>query len=182
MRISRKKRPEKALIPHFNTNERIRVPEVRVLDIEGNNIGVMPTEDALRQARKEELDLVEINPKANPPVVQIIDFTHFRYQKEKQIRKQKVKTHVCDIKGVRLSIRIGEHDMDIRVMQATKFLERGDKVKTEIILHGRENGRPDIAIDVNKKFFEKLAKSLEIKYEQEPTKQGSKITSIIVRK
>lgn len=182
MRISRKKRPEKSLLPHFNTNERIRVPEVRVLDSEGNNVGVMPTATAIAKAKELELDLVEINPKAEPPVVQMIEFSHFKYQKEKQLRKQKVKAHVSEVKGIRLSTRIGEHDLDIRVEQSTKFLERGDKVKTEILLKGRDNARPDIAFDVTKKFFQKLSTKVEIKYEQEPIKQGTKITSLIVKK
>jgi len=182
MRISRKKRPEKSLIPHFNINERIRVPEVRVLDAEGGNIGVMPTKEALKKATELELDLVEINPKAQPPIVQIIDFTHFKYQKEKQARKQKTKTHVSDLKGIRLSIRIGDHDMDIKLAQSIKFLDRGDKIKPEIILKGRENIHPAIAFDVLEKFYKKLAESMEIKYEQAPTKQGRKVTSIITKK
>lgn len=184
MRISRKKRPDKPLIPHYNLNERIVAPEVRVLDEEGNNIGVMATTKAIAQAREQELDLVEINPKSVPPVAQIIDFVRFKYQKEKQARKQKSKAHISDIKGVRLSIRISDHDLNVRLDQAEKFIERGDKIKPEIILRGRENARPDLAHDVIKKFFHKLTteKKVSAKYEQEPTKQGNKITAIIVKK
>lgn len=182
MRISRKKRPEKPLIHHFNINERIRVPEVRLLNSDGSNVGIMPTKEALEKAVEQELDLVEINPKAQPPVVQIIDFTHFKYQKEKQARKQKTKTHVSDIKGIRLSMRISEHDMDTRLTQSIKFLERGDKIKVEIILRGRENSRSSLAFEVIKKFFQKLAESMEIKYEQDSTKQGNKVTAIIAKK
>jgi translation initiation factor IF-3 len=182
MRISRKKRPKKLLIPHFNVNERIRASEVRVLDSENSNVGVMSTKEAIEMASQQELDLVEINPKAQPPVAQIIDFTHFKYQKEKQARKQKTKTHVGDLKGIRLSIRISDHDMGIRQIQAEKFLRRGDKVKSEIILRGRENAKPSIAFDVIGKFFQKLSESTEVKYEQEPTKQGNKVTAIIVKK
>ena len=184
MRISRKKRPDKPLIPHYNLNERIVAPEVRVLDEAGGNLGVMATEKAIALAREQELDLVEINPKSEPPVAQIIDFTHFKYHKEKQARKQKSKTHISDIKGVRLSIRISDHDLNVRLDQAEKFIARGDKVKSEIILKGRENARPDLAFEVIKRFFQKLTteRNISVKYEQEPTKQGNKITAIIVKK
>lgn len=182
MRISRKKRPDKPLIPHFNINERIHALEVRVLDNEGNNLGVMPTAEAIARALEQELDLVEINPKANPPVAQIIGFSHFKYQKEKQAKKQKIQSHVSDLKGVRLSIAIGDHDLGIRLNQSVNFLERGDKIKPEIILHGRENAKPSIAFDVIKKFYQKLNETIEVKYEQEPTKQGNKITAIIAKK
>ncbi|OGH78607.1 MAG: translation initiation factor IF-3 [Candidatus Magasanikbacteria bacterium RIFOXYC2_FULL_40_16] len=182
MRISRRKRPDKPLIPHYNLNERIRVPEVRLLDEEGNNIGVLPVAEALQKAKEQELDLVEINPKANPPVAKLIDFTRFKYQKEKEMRKQKISSHVSDIKGVRLSIRIGDHDFDIRVAQAEKFIDRGDKVKPEIMLKGRENAHPEIAFEVIKRFFSKLNELVEVRYEQDPIKQGNKITSIIIKK
>lgn len=182
MRISHKKRPEKPLIPHYNINERIVAPEVRLLDTEGNYIGIIKTREAIEKARELELDLVEINPKSEPPVAKLIDFTRFKYQKEKEMRKQKISSHISDIKGIRLSIRIGEHDFNIRLNQAEKFIERGDKVKSEIMLKGRENARPDLAFEVIKKFFAKLNEKIEVKYEQEPEKQGNKITSIIIKK
>lgn len=182
MRISRKKRPQKPLIPHFNINERIRVPEVRVLDAENNNIGVMPTQKAIEKAREEDLDLVEINPKAKPPVAQIINFTNFKYQREKQAKKQKSSSHVSETKGIRLSIRISDHDMEVRLDQSKKFLDRGDKIKPEIILRGRENARPALAFEVIKKFAAKLEEYIEIRFEQEPTKQGNKVTAIIAKK
>ncbi len=182
MRISRKKRPEKPLIPHYNLNERIKVPEVRLLDSEGNNVGVLSTSEALAMAHEQELDLVEINPKADPPVAKLIDFARFKYQKEKEMRKQKISSHVSDIKGVRLSIRIGEHDLNIRLNQAEKFIERGDKVKPEIMLKGRENAHPEMAFEVIKKFFDRLNEKVEVKYEQEPAKQSNKVTSVIIKK
>src|SRR3989339_1201973 len=127
MRISRKKRPDKPLMQHHNINEQILAPEVRLLDTENNNLGVLKTNVALARARELEMDLVEINPKADPPVCKIIEFTHFKYQKEKEAKKQKAGAHESELKGVRLSFRIGEHDLIIRVEQAAKFLERGDK-------------------------------------------------------
>src|SRR3989339_979704 len=115
MRISRKKRPDKPLIPKFFVNDRIRAEEVRVLDSEGKNLGVMKTKDAIKEAQAQEKDLVEINPKADPPVARIMNFSQFKYQKEKEARKQKQNSHIAELKGIRLSMRISEHDMDVRL-------------------------------------------------------------------
>ncbi|MBI5221967.1 MAG: translation initiation factor IF-3 [Candidatus Magasanikbacteria bacterium] len=182
MRISRKKRPDKPLIPHYNVNERIVAPEVRVLDIENNNIGLMPTRQAIGLAREQEMDLVEINPKGAPPVCKIIDFRHFKYQKEKEARKQKANAHESDIKGIRLSIRIGDHDMGVRLTQAEGFLNRGDKVKPVIILKGRENAKSSLAFDMFRKFHDLLMEKMPIRYDQEPTRQANQITAIIAKK
>ncbi len=182
MRISRKRRPKKPLIPRYNLNERIQATEVRVLDNEGGNIGVLPIKEALDKAKEEEMDLVEINPTSNPPVCKIVDFSHFKYQKEKEARKQKVRAHESEVKGIRLSVRIGEHDMEVRKTQAEKFLGRGDKVKMEIILRGRENTKPSLAFDVLTKFQKKLEENTDLRVEQKPTKQGNKVTAIVAKK
>lgn len=182
MRISRKKRPDKPLIPHYRYNEGIRVPEIRLLDENNENLGVFSIAEALKMARTEEMDLVEINPKAEPPVCKIIAFTHFKYQKEKEARKQKAGAHESETKGLRLSVRIGEHDLQVRLTQAEKFLGQGDKVKPEIILRGRENAKPSLAFDVLKDFYKKLGERMDLRLEQEPTKQGNKVTAIIAKK
>jgi translation initiation factor IF-3 len=183
MRISRKKRPQKPLIPRYNRNESIRAPEVRLLGEENKNIGVMKTREALKMAKEQELDLIEVNPKANPPVCKILDFTNFKYQKEKEAKKAKAHSHVSDTKGIRLSVRIGDHDMGVRQTQAEKFLDRGDKIKVEVILRGRENAKPSMAFDVIKKFFGRLNESGDrnVKYEQAVAKQGNKVTALIVK-
>ena len=182
MRISRKRRPEKPIIPHYNVNEHIHAPQVRVIDRNGANIGVLTLADALRLASEQELDLVEINPKANPPVTELIEFSHFKYQREKEARKQKINAHVSDTKGIRLSIRIGDHDLETRRVQAEKFLERGDKVRAEIILRGREHTQTHLGFDVIKKFFTLLEKTIPLRIDQEITKQGNKITGIVAKK
>lgn len=182
MRISRKKRPQKLLIPIYRRNEGIAVPQVRLIDADGNNLGVFATNEAIRMARQSEMDLVEINPKAEPPVAQIIEFTHFKYQKEKEARKQRANAHVSEIKGIRLSVRIGEHDMTIRQAQAEKFLERGDKVRAEIILRGREHARVDLAYDVIRRFIAMIETNIPVRYDQEITKQANKVTAIVAKK
>jgi len=182
MRISHKKRPQKSLIPFFRRNETIVALEVRLLDHTGGNLGVFKTGEAIRMAHEQEMDLVEINPKASPPVAKIIDYTTFKYQKEKEARKQKANAHVSEIKGVRLSIGIGEHDFEIRKKQAEEFLDRGDKVKVEIILKGREHGRPNLAREVITKFIQIINQTKPLRTEQEISFQGGKITAIIAKK
>jgi len=182
MRISHKKRPQKSLIPFFRRNEAISVPEVRLLNNENENLGIFKTSEAIRMAREEEKDLVEINPKAEPPVAKIIDFTQFKYQKEKEARKQKAKAHVAEIKGVRLSVGIGDHDLEIRQKQSEDFLDRGDKVKIEIILKGREHGKPNLAREVITGFIKTIEKERPLRIEQEIAFQGGKMTAIITKK
>ncbi len=182
MRRSRKKRPQKALIAHFRLNDKISVPEVRVINDAEENIGVMSVEEALTLARGKEMDLVEINPKAQPPVCKITNFSNFKYQKEKEARKNKAQAHETETKGLRLSVRISDHDMDVRINQADKFLNRGDKIKPEIILKGRENAKPELAFETMKRFFAKMSEKMELRTEQEPTKQGNKVTAIYAKK
>ena len=181
MRISRKKRPDKPLIPLYKLNDKITSPEVRVIDPEGKNVGVLPTSEALAMARAQEMDLVEINPKSVPPVAQILEYSHFKYQKEKEMRKQKINSHISDIKGIRISIRISDHDLEIRTIQAKKFLERGDKVKVEMILRDRENAKIGLAFEVIAAFFAKLNALIPVRYEQTATRPGNKVTAIVIR-
>lgn len=182
MRISRKKRPKKSLVPHYQINDRIKADEVRILDIENNNLGIFSIKEALEQAREQELDLIEINPKSQPPVCQIDDFSHFHYRKEKEIKKQAQRAHEGDLKGIRLSVRISDHDLGVRLKQAEKFLGRGDKIKMELTMRGRENAKPSLAFGIMEKFFKSLEEKIEIKYEQDPIKQGNRVTATIARK
>ncbi len=182
MRISRKKRPDKPLIANYRVNGAITDPEVRVLDSMGGNLGVFPTARAIEMAASEEKDLVEINPKAIPPVAQLIDFKQFKYRKEKEARKQKARLHMSETKCLRLSITISDHDLEIRRTQAVDFLERGDKVKAEITLHGRDFTRINLAEDVIRRFNKMLEEKVPIRYEQAMERQGNKITSMVAKK
>lgn len=157
-------------------------PEVRVIDNAGGNLGVMSTRDAINLAREQEMDLVEINPKAEPPIVKIANFHHFKYQKEKELRKQKIGAHVSEIKGIRLSIRISEHDMEIKMGQAEKFLNRGDKAKVEVILRGREKGAANLGFEIISRFFAILNEKMPLKYDQDISRQGGKIFAVIAKK
>lgn len=118
-------------------NHWIKAPEVRVVDERGEQLGVLSITDALNLARDRGLDLVEVTDKAVPPVCKIIDFGKFQYQKEKKA-KEISKTHKVEVKNIRLSFNIAKHDIEMKAAQAQKFMEKGDRVRAEIVLRGRE--------------------------------------------
>lgn len=168
-------------MPLYNVNHHILANTVRVIGSEGENLGILSKEVALQMAREKELDLIEINPKANPPVAQIADFTHFKYQKTKELRKQKIKAKASEVKGIRLSIRIGKHDLEIRKVQAEKFLNKGNKVKIEIILRGNERSKAHLANGVIAEFVAMILESTPIKYEQEIKQQENKVSATVTK-
>lgn len=135
------------------TNNQIRVPEVRVIDEDGQQLGVMKTSEALALAEERELDLVEVSPQAQPPVVKLINFDKYRYHQKKLEQQQKKKIKKIDVKGVRLSLRISEHDMSIKAKKASEFLEEGHKVKVDLLMRGREQAHPEMGFEVIKKFL-----------------------------
>lgn len=161
-------------------NEKIQVEKVRVIGPDGD-LGVMDTAKAIELAQEKELDLVEVSPKAEPPVCKILDFGNFKYQKEKEARKQKSQSKEVEIKGVRLTFRIGEHDFNVRRAQAKKFLERGDKVKVEMPLRGREKAHKDVARELMEKFINAVREDYEVRVEQPIAFQAGRFTAIIAR-
>ncbi len=179
MRISRRRRKPQQQRIIYPVNERIRATELRVIVDEGEHLGIMPTEEALKIAKERKMDLVVIQSKSEPPVAKIIDFGKYKYEKEKEARKQKSKAKNVEVKGVRLSVRIGQHDINVRKEQAKKFMGKGDKVKVEIILRGREKRHGAVASKVIDDFINELREELEIKVEQPVTRQGGQLTSII---
>lgn len=182
MRIHRHRvRKPKFDIPQYKTNHQINAPELRVVDENGLPLGILKTKEAIRIAEERGFDLVEVSPKAEPPVAKILDHGQFKYQKEKEVRKQKIQSHEVDIKGIRLSVRIGEHDLDIRRQQAKKFLNRGDKVKPEIVLRGREKAHAYLAEEIINGFIKSLETEFPIRVEQKVSKQGGRVTAIITK-
>lgn len=182
MRIHRHRARQSNLhVQKFRMNEKITAPEVRVVDDEGKPLGILKTEDAIAIAKTKELDLVEVSPKAEPPVCKILDYGAFKYQKEKEARKQKAQSKEVDTKGIRLTFRIGAHDFDVRLAQAGKFLDRGDKVNVELPLRGREKAHRDVAEAVITRFVESLKAKYNLRIEQAVTYQGGKITAIVTK-
>lgn len=179
MRISRRRYKPKQATVVYAVNENIRFPELRVISDGGEHFGVMKTPEALQKAREMEQDLVIIQPKAEPPVAKIVDFGRYKYEKEKESRKQKAKAKNVEVKGIRLSVRIGSHDLQVRREKAKQFLEDDNKVKIEIILRGRERRHGDLAKQIIEQFTETVNQELPVKVEQPVTRQGGQLTSII---
>lgn len=140
-------------------------------------LGVLSTRDALRMAQERGLDLVEVGPKANPPVCKILDYGAYQYRIERQQRKQKAKVKQIEVKGIRLSLNIGQHDRDVRLKKAKEFLDEGNKVKIEMILRGRENAHADLARQIISQFITDLGANVE----QALSKQGNKFFCLVGR-
>jgi len=168
----------------FLANERIRVPQIFLIDADGNKLGVMPTARALTMAEEAGLDLVEVNPKAEPPIAKIMDYGQFKYEQDKKIQKQKAKNKKTDTKCLRLSVRIGNHDFNVRLEQAKKFLKKWHKLQLELPLRGREKQHPEAAREVMLKFQEQLGRDsdLSIGVEEPLTKQGGKFNMLLINK
>ncbi len=182
MRRSRKKKPKHVVKIFYRVNEKIRVPEVRVVSDDGEHIGVIPTDEARKMAKERELDLVEINPKARPPICKIIEYGQFKYQAEKEARNKMQSQKAGAVKGVRISARIGPGDKEIRLKQALKFFKQGNKVKVELIMRGRENAQRDRAFEIVKEFITDLKEFADVNVEQEVKRQGNKITALLAGK
>lgn len=140
----------------------------------------MTTTQALDLARSQGLDLIEVSPKANPPVVKILSYDKYRYHLEKAVAAQRKKQKKIEVKGIRLSIRIGAHDMEFKAAQAEKFLSSGNKVKIDMILRGRERANASFAHEIIKKFLASV--KFEFVVEQEAKRLGGTISLIIAPK
>lgn len=158
-------------------NERIRVPEVRLVGPAGEQVGVVKIEVAQRLAREAELDLVEVAPEAKPPVVKIMDFGKFKYeaaQKAKEARRNQAHTV---LKEVRFRLKIDVHDYETKLKHAVTFLKGGDKVKAMIQFRGREQSRPEAGVRLLQKFAEAVVEFGTV--EHAPTVDGRNMTMII---
>ena len=165
----------------YRTNKAITASEVRLLDEGNEHIGVVKIEEALQRATDKELDLVEIEPKANPRSARSWTTGSSNTRREKELRKQKAKQKKVEVKGVRLSLRIGEHDLDMRLSQAQRFLEHNDKVRIEMVLRGRERQRGDLARIIIQQFIEGLKSRIAgtIAVDSPVTAQGGRLNTII---
>ena len=135
-------------------NESIRAKEVRVIDTDGSQLGVMPLKDALSAAAAKELDLVNIAPNAVPPVCKIMDFGKYRFEQAKREKEARKNQKIVDVKEVRLGLSIDTHDFETKGKNAIKFLKSGDKVKVSIRFRGREFGHPEIGLEIMSRFAE----------------------------
>lgn len=161
-------------------NEEIRDREVRVIDQNGEQLGIMLTRAALELAEEKQLDLVKIAPTAKPPVCKIMDYGKYRFEQSKREREIRKNQKVIDIKEVRLSATIEDHDVEVKFKAATKFLKDGDKVKVSIRFRGRQISHSEIGLDVMKDFAERL-KDIAV-VERRPLTEGRNMTMVLAPK
>lgn len=161
-------------------NEEIRIKEVRVTGADGEQLGIMATRDALNLAEEQHLDLVEIAPKAKPPVCRIMDFGKYRYEQQKKEKEAKKKQKVISIKEVKLRPNIEQHDFDVKLKNALRFVEDGDKVKVTIMFRGRELSHQTLGKEVLDRMAEQLKDRVTI--EKEAKLEGKNMIMILAPK
>ncbi len=162
-----KRRPQRDL-PKIN--ERIRFPEIRVIDNDGSQLGILTPDDARIVADEQGLDLVLVSETAKPPVCRIMDYGKYKFEQEKKAREAKKKQHTADVKEVKMRYKIDEHDYQVRVTQAQRFLKAGDKVKATITFRGREIQHAHLAEELLKRMATDLQNEAEI--QQIPKREG----------
>jgi len=177
MAMGRRPMPRDSRAPQIRVNHRIRVPEVRVVLDDGSQLGVMPTSEALKAAEGRGLDLVEVNPKSIPPVCKILDFGRYKYEEKKRASDAKRKQTVVELKEVKLRPKTDDHDLQVKVRAARRFLESGNKVKFTVRFRGREITHPQRAQMQLDWLIEQLIDLANV--EQRPQMEGRTMSAIV---
>jgi translation initiation factor IF-3 len=158
-------------------NDSIRAPQLRVIDSDGKQLGILPRQEALRLAEERDLDLVEVAPQAEPPVAKLMDYGKYQYERAKREREARKARKEIEVKEVRLRPKTDEHDVNFKVRQARSFLESGAKVKVRMRFRGREIYNLDVAKKQFDYFAEKLADIGTV--EQRPSFEGRTMLMIV---
>ena len=157
-------------------NDRIRVREVRLIDGEGRQVGIVATADALRMAQESEMDLVEVAPEARPPVCKVMDFGKYKYEQKKKHHH----THKTKLKEVRLRPHTDDHDYNVKLNRARTFLEKGDKVQLVLMFRGRQM----VHKDIGRQLLDRMVQDLHdiAKVERAPKQEGRRMTMLLSHK
>jgi translation initiation factor IF-3 len=161
-------------------NDRIRFPKIRVIDADGSQLGIMSPREAMQIADEKEVDLVLVSDKADPPVCRVMDYGKFKFEQEKKAREAKKKQHTVDVKEVKMRYKIEEHDYNVRISQAKRFIKDGDKVKATIMFRGREIQHSDMAEQLLKRMAGDLQEVAEV--QQAPKKEGRNMMMLLAPK
>ncbi|CAM3548986.1 translation initiation factor IF-3 [Hydrogenibacillus schlegelii] len=164
----------------IQVNEAIRAREVRLIDVDGRQIGIVPLREALRLAREKNLDLVNIAPQASPPVCRIMDYGKYKFEQSKKEREARKKQKVITIKEVRFSPTIEEHDFNTKLRHVIKFLQEGDKVKCSLRFRGRQITHAEIGAEVMQRVIEGT-KDIAV-VERPPLLEGRSLIMILAPK
>ena len=155
----------------MRVNEQIRIREVRLIDENGEQLGIVPTFEALKTARARDLDLVEVSPNANPPVCKILNYGKFKFEQEKKLRDSKKNQKALRLKEIRMQPKIGSGDLDTKAKHVQEFLDEGDKVKVTIRFRGRELAHTDLGFGVLQEIENRLV-SGSYAIEKPPAMEG----------
>ena len=164
----------------MRVNERIRVREIRVIDDTGQQLGIMPPQQALTVARGKGLDLVEISASASPPVCRIMDYGKYQYQEQKRAREARKNQKVIEVKEIKFRPKVDEHDYQFKKKHIERFLAEGDKVKATIFFRGRENAHPEIGRRILERLIDELAEVAVP--ESYPRQEGNQMHTILSKK
>ena len=158
-------------------NENIRFPEIRLIGDDGAQLGVMPPREALQIAAAKDLDLVLVSDKATPPVCRIINYGKYKFEQEKRAREARKRQHHVEVKEVKMRYKIDDHDYNVRVKNAQRFLKSGDKVKATVMFRGREIQHSDLA----EKLLRRMAHDLEefAEMQQAPKREGRNMMMLL---
>jgi translation initiation factor IF-3 len=160
-------------------NYKIRAPELRVVSSDGQNLGVMKTSEALRMAQEQDMDLVVIAEKANPPVAKVLDYNKFLYEERKKASAAKAKSKKSELKEFVFGPTIDGGDLNVRIERAKEFIEDGNRVKITVKLKGRENEHPEVGFAKIDRFIEELKEVART--ESAPARQGNMLTVTFVK-
>nr|HID60051.1 translation initiation factor IF-3 [Desulfobacterales bacterium] len=163
-----------------NVNHRIRAKEVRLIDPEGRQVGVVPINEALKIAESFDLDLVEVAPNANPPVCKIMDYGRYKYQQSKKLQEAKKKQSLFQVKEIKFRPKTEEHDFKVKVRHIKRFLESRDKVKVTLIFRGREISLTDIGFKILNQVIEETSDVAVV--EQPPRMEGRNMVLVLAPK
>lgn len=165
------------IVKDVRVNREIRAKEVRVIDPEGRQLGIMPLIEALRAASNADLDLVEVSPKSEPPVCRIMDFGKFKYQQSKKAHDAKKKQAIVHLKEVKLRPKTEEHDLEFKLRHIERFLKEGNKTKVTIVFRGREISHPDFGRQMMERIAEQTKEWGRI--EQPPKFEGRNYVMVL---
>ena len=170
----------KNIAKRINVNRRIRAKEVRLIDQDGNQVGVVPIMKALETAESHGLDLVEVAPNVSPPVCRIMDFGRYKYQQNKKLQEAKKRQSTSQVKEIKIRPMTGEHDLQVKMRHIKRFLDNRDKVKVSIMFRGRELAHTDLGAAVLQRVAEETSEFAVV--EQEARREGRIMVMVLAPK
>ncbi|MDR3263616.1 MAG: translation initiation factor IF-3 [Clostridiales bacterium] len=171
---------EEKIIKDLQINDQIRDREIRLIDEEGTQLGVISTQEALRMASYKDLDLVKISPTAVPPVCKIMNYGKYKYDQSKHEKESRKNQKATELKEIQLSAVIDTNDLNTKAKHAVRFLSEGDKVKVVLKMRGRQLAHPEIGMGIIEKFYDTVKDAADM--EKKPSQEGKSITLIIAPK